>query len=366
MSLLETPLRAAHEALGARMVPFAGWLMPVQYEGIIAEHKAVRSAMGLFDVSHMGEFEVSGPGAEAYLEHAVTQPVGSLQIGQCRYGMLCHGEGGIIDDLLVYRTGDESFLLVVNAGNLTADYTWLDELPHPGVELRDRSPETALLALQGPATRTFMHGLLTDPKDQQTIGGLKFYRFARAQLAGVEMMISRTGYTGEFGYELCFPADDAAMVWDWLLTTGQPDGLLPVGLGARDTLRLEAGLCLHGHDISPERNPIEAGLSKFVDLSKDFVGRAALAAAAASGTPEKLVGLRVADRGIIREACSISLDGETVGQVTSGTFAPSLGCSIGLGYVKAHLAEPGTKLEVIVRSKPIACDVVELPFYRRA
>jgi len=366
MTLQQTPLCAAHQELGARLVPFAGWLMPVQYEGILAEHRAVRTAMGLFDVCHMGEFEVAGPGAADFLDRAVTQAVGSLALGQCRYGLLCNADGGIIDDLLVYRTGEQTYLLVVNAGNIAADLAWLESLPHPGAELVDISPQTALLALQGPGSRVLMGQLLADPLEHQAVGALKFYRFARASLAGVDMLISRTGYTGEFGYELCFPAVEAPMVWDWLLTAGAADGLVPVGLGARDTLRLEAGLCLHGHDITSERNPLEAGLERFVDFSKEFIGRAALAPLQASGTAEKLVGLRVAGRGIIREHCPVTLGGEPVGEVTSGTFSPTLEVSIGLAYVAAHLAVPGTALEVLVRDKLVACTVVELPFYRRS
>jgi len=366
MSLQQTPLCAVHQELGARMVPFAGWLMPVQYEGILAEHRAVRSAMGLFDVSHMGEFEVTGPGAQAYLERAVTQAVGSLAIGQCRYGLLCNESGGIVDDLLVYRTGAQAYLLVVNAGNIAADFAWLDALPHPHAELVDLSPQTALLALQGPGSKGLMAHLLADPLEQQTVSALKYYRFATVGLAGVDVLISRTGYTGEFGYELCFPAAEAPMIWDWLLTAGHNDGLVPVGLGARDTLRLEAGLCLHGHDIGPDRNPIEAGLARFVDFSKDFVGRAALEQVTSDGPAEKLCGLKVDGRGIIREHCAVRLDGETVGEVTSGTFSPTLEGSIGLAYVQAELAEPGTALDVMVRDKPVACRVVDLPFYRRS
>lgn len=366
MSLQQTPLCDAHRALGARMVPFAGWLMPVQYEGILAEHRAVRTAMGLFDVSHMGEFEVTGPGAAAFLEGAVTQAIGTLAHGQCRYGMMCHEAGGVIDDLLVYRTGDEAYLLVVNAGNIAEDFAWLSSLPHPEAELVDRSPQTGLLALQGPASRELMLRLLDDPAEREAVAELKFYRFTTATLAGVELLLSRTGYTGEFGYELCCPAADTPLLWHLLLAEGADDGLVPVGLGARDTLRLEAGLCLHGHDLSPARNPVEAGLERFVDFGKAFVGREALLAVQAAGPAERLVGLRVDGRGIIREHCPVQRGGETVGEVTSGTFSPTLQVSIGLAYVRADLAVPGQSLDVLVRERPVACTVVELPFYRRS
>ncbi|NUP99239.1 MAG: glycine cleavage system aminomethyltransferase GcvT [Armatimonadetes bacterium] len=366
MSLQRTPLYDAHLALGARLVPFGGWEMPVQYQGIVAEHLACRAAAGLFDVSHMGEFEVAGPSAATFLEQALTNRVSDLAPSRCRYSLMCNDAGGIIDDLLVYRLDDERWLLVVNAGNIATDLAWLRGLAvHQRAAITDRSPETALLALQGPASRRLLQRLLP-AADGERLGSLRYYQFGEFALLGVSVLISRTGYTGDLGYELAMPADSARRVWDYLLAEGSADGLVPVGLGARDTLRLEAGFCLHGHDISPQRNPIESGLERFVKLDKEFVGRDALAEAASLGTPERLIGLVVTGRGIVREGAELRHAGQAVGVVTSGGFSPSLQQSIGLGYVRCNMAAPGTALEVVVRDRPVACTVTTPPFYRRS
>lgn len=362
--LLRTPLYANHAALGAKLVPFAGWEMPVQYQGILAEHRACRGAAGLFDVSHMGEFTLTGAGSLEFLQRALTNDFGSLAIGRCRYSLMCNEAGGIVDDLIVYRTGESEYLLVVNAGNIAQDFAWLDGLGHPAVTLVDRSRDYGLLALQGPAAAAILAPLLSGA-DAATVAALKYYAFADVTLCGQPVTVSRTGYTGSPGYEILIAADQTALVWDTLLAAGAPAGLVPVGLGARDTLRLEAGFCLHGHDISPTRNPLEAGLERFVKLDKpEFVGRAALAAVAASGPAQRLVGVTLQDRAVAREGAAVSSGGQAVGVVTSGTFAPSLEQPIALAYVRSDLAAVGTELTVEVRGKALACRVTALPFYR--
>lgn len=364
MSLRRTPLFERHVALGARLVPFAGWEMPVQYDGIVAEHKATRQAAGLFDVSHMGEFRVTGPGATAFCDRALTCNVATLPPGRCRYGLMCAPDGGILDDLIVSRLTDQELLLVVNAGNIESDFAWLSSLPHDGADLTDESAATALLAVQGPRSADVLAAVLS-AEDAARLRALKFYHFASFAIDGQAVSISRTGYTGDLGYEVAAPAEAAAPLWDRLLEAGAPHGLVPVGLGARDTLRLEAGYPLHGHDISPARNPIEADLARFVDLAKgDFVGRGPIAAAAEAGTAQKLAGLVVTGRGIIRDGCPVLHCGNRVGEVTSGSFSPMLERSIGLAYLDHAVAREGTALEVDVRGKPVACAVAARPFYR--
>lgn len=363
MSPSRTPLYQRHLELGGRMVEFGGWSMPVQYQGIVAEHLACRQAMGLFDVSHMGEFLVSGPGAVPFLDGALTNRVADLPVGRCRYSLMCRADGGIVDDLLVYRLADQELLLVVNAANIAGDLAWLRDQPAAGVELVDRSPELALLALQGPRSRDLLASLVA-PEDADRLAAMKYYHFGRFRLPGGEALISRTGYTGGLGYELMVPAGQAVALWDTLLAAGAGAGLVPVGLGARDTLRLEAGLCLHGHDISPERNPIEAGLERFVKLDKEFRGRDVLARLAAEGTPEKLIGLLATGPGVMREGCAVEVGGKPAGCLTSGTFSPLLKRSIGLGYVRREVATAETEAVVQVRGKPLPCRLVHPPFHK--
>ncbi len=365
MSLKRTPLYDRHVAAGARLVEFGGWSMPVQYQGIVAEHKSARAAAGLFDVSHMGEFRVVGPGATAFCDQAFTNNVATLAAGRCRYSLMCDEQGGILDDLLYYRLADDELLVVVNAANFAADFAWLAGLSPRDCELRDESDRTALLAVQGPASRELLAGLVGGERSR--LEALRYYRYEAFTVAGAEALISRTGYTGDLGFEVMLPAAAAPAAWDAILAAGEPAGLVPVGLGARDTLRLEAGFCLHGHDIGPDRNPIEADLARFVDLAKgDFVGREAIAAAAEQGTAQVLVGLAVTGRGIIREQCPIFAGGEPVGTVTSGTFSPLLERSIGMGYVDRRHAAVGSELSVDVRGRMVDCRVAERPFYRPA
>ncbi len=363
--LRQTSLHGRHEAAGARMVEFGGWSMPVQYQGIVAEHRACRTAAGLFDVSHMGEFDVSGPGAAAFLEQALTNRVADLSVGRCRYALLCAPDGGVLDDLLVYRLGEAAFRLVVNAANIGGDWTWLQGLPREDAELVDQSDGTGLIAVQGPRSPAVLADLL-DADAAARLSALRYYQFGHFELAGAPAVISRTGYTGDRGYEVFVPAAQTGSVWDALVSAGEPHGLALVGLGARDTLRLEAGFCLHGHELSPAIDPLSAGLERFVALDKPFVGRDALVAVSASGPARRLIGLEVVGRQVIREGCRIEVDGRAVGQVTSGTFAPSLDRSVGLGYVRAELARPGGEVTVSVRERPVPCRLVQPPFYRPA
>jgi len=359
-----TPLYDRHVALGAKMVDFAGWEMPIQYRGILAEHRRCRAVAGLFDVSHMGEFALEGPGGLAFLQRALTNDYGTLAVGRCRYSLLCNEAGGILDDLIVYRRADERWLLIVNAANIAADFAWLDALGHPDAELRDVSAAHGLIALQGPRSLDLL-ALLLSATEAERLRALHYYAFGAFKLPGAPVLISRTGYTGDRGVELLAPTAATPALWDLLLSAGAEAGLVPVGLGARDTLRLEAGFCLHGHDISPARDPLSAGLERFVALGKgDFVGREALARIAAAGPRERLVGLLPEGRAPVRDGAALTVGGEPVGVVTSGSFSPSLDRPIALAYVRADLAAPGTMVEAEVRGKAITCAVASLPFYR--
>ena len=365
-TLATTPLYDVHEALGARMMPFGGFDMPVQYSGIIAEHEAVRNNAGLFDVSHMGEVDVTGPQAEAFVQHLVTNDVSALYDGKALYTAMCTPEGGIIDDLLVYRRAANHFLLVINAGNRAEDWRWMQENNPMGATLTNRSDEYALLALQGPKALDIARPFVGPALDE-----LKFYHFIEMNDGSFidcdRAIISRTGYTGEPGLELYVPPEDAALVWNTLLEAGADDGLLPAGLGARDTLRMEAGFCLHGNDISKETNPYEAGLGWIVKLEAgDFIGREALRAVKEEGPHRKLVAFVAQERGIPRAGDElIDADGTVLGPVTSGTQSPTLSSGIGLGYVpnKSTYTDPGTSLSVQGR-RTVAVEVAKPPLHK--
>ena len=361
--LLATPLNAEHRRLGARMVPFGGWDMPVQYSGIIDEHQAVRTAAGLFDVSHMGEIEVEGPGAEALLQHLTCNDVGKLLPGRAHYTGLLSERGTFLDDILIYKRGVEKYLLVVNAGNSDKDWAWIEgHARTAGVRAENRSGHWAQIALQGPRAVAILQPLT--PAD---LSPITYYGFIEAPVDGVPMLISRTGYTGEDGFELYCPADAAAKLWRKLLEAGAPHGLKPCGLGARDTLRLEAAMCLYGHDIDETRTPVEADLNWIIKPGKgDFIGRDALVKQQAEGTAEVLVGFTMVDRGIPRQHYPVRKNGEEIGIVTSGTHAPHLGKPLGMAYVaKAHSAI-GTEIEIDLRGKPARAVIVAKPFYKRA
>ncbi len=361
-ALKRTPLYEAHRRLGARMVPFGGWEMPVQYSSIMEEHRAVRGRAGLFDVSHMGEVELTGPGAVATAQRLVTNDVGRLAPGRALYTPMCTPEGGIIDDLLVYKLSDTHLMLVVNAANTAEDLEWIRGHAGRDVQVADRSAETALLALQGPRAEDILRALTPAPLD-----AIKYYRFREhVDVAGRPTIVSRTGYTGEDGFEIYARSQDAVSLWDAILDAGRSAGLLPAGLGARDTLRLEAGFLLHGNDMDKTTSPLEAGLGWTVRLDKgDFIGAEALRRQEAEGLSRRLAGFTLEERVIARHGFAIQRDGAVVGRVTSGSFGPTVEKSIGLGYMVPRWAEPGHRIAAEVRGRAVPGVVAKLPFYRR-
>jgi aminomethyltransferase len=362
--LLRTPLHDVHRELGARLVPFAGYEMPVQYTSIIEEHRTVRSAVGLFDLSHMGELELTGDEAVAFLRYALVSDPGALEVGQAQYSMACEADGGIIDDLIVYRREATTFWVVCNAANrepVVAQLTGLLSRGDFGATLDDRSDRTALVAPQGPNAAALV-GELTD----LDLDGIGNYRSAPGTVAGVECLVARTGYTGEDGFELFCEARRAPELWRALTDAGKRHGLRPCGLGARDTLRLEAGMPLYGNELSRETNPYEVNLGRVVKLEKgEFVGRAALQAVQQGGPERKLIGLQMVDNAIPRAGYEVRSDGAAVGHVTSGTLSPTLGTKIAMAMVPAGLAAVGAAFEVVVRDRPYRAEQVKLPFYRR-
>ncbi|HTO90483.1 MAG TPA: glycine cleavage system aminomethyltransferase GcvT [Candidatus Sulfotelmatobacter sp.] len=359
-TLKRTPFFDFHRAAGAKLVEFAGYEMPLRYTGDVREHLCVRNAVGLFDVSHMGEFRVTGSGAAAWLDRMVTNDVSGIAVGQALYTPMCRPDGGIVDDLLIYRSADH-FTLVVNAANIAKDFAWLDSHRPADLSLSDVSEATALLALQGPRAPQVLSGHVPDAALE-----LGYYRFMHGTLFGVEAMIARTGYTGEDGFELYFAPEGAARVWEGLMAAGRPHGLEPVGLGARDTLRLELALMLYGNDIDDTTTPIEAGLGWTVKFKKpEFQGRELLARQKAEGTARKLVGFEVEGRRVPRHDMPIEREGRPIGRVTSGTFGPSLERGIGLGYVETAAAGLDTALEIRAGESRLPARVVRRPFYTR-
>ncbi len=360
----ETPLIERHRELGARLIDFAGWLMPVQYGSILDEHRAVRERAGLFDLSHMGELFIEGPDAAHALAHALVTDPPSLAIGRAHYSMICNEDGGVLDDLIVYRLGEQRFLVVANASNaqLVSDLI-AERIADDRAILDDRSLSTALCAVQGPRSLDVV-GSLTSV-DLATI---RYYGIEDGAVAGIPALIARTGYTGEDGFELFVETGRAVELWDALKTAGDPYGMRPVGLGARDTLRLEAGMPLYGNELDPTVTPYEAGMGRVVKLAKeeDFVGRAALEGVARTGPSRKLVGLVVRGRGIARHGYPVLAGDRRTGVVTSGAPSPTLGVPIAMAYVAPGDAEPGTMLAVEIRDSPVEAEVVALPFYRRA
>jgi aminomethyltransferase len=361
--LQKTPLFEAHQKLGARLVDFGGWNMPLQYAGILEEHKAVREAAGVFDISHMGEFFVSGPLAFDFLNSLLTNDAGKLVVGQGQYTLMLNESGGVIDDLIVYRLHEAEFLLVVNAAKIEEDRAWIKKNLPSGISFSDKSAAYSALALQGPRaleiTRTFLGAGWPEPKRNE----ITSYSWNCQPI-----LAARTGYTGEDGLELFFPNEIAENFLNALLEVGKPLGLKPCGLGARDTLRLEACLPLNGNDLSDSRTPLEAGLGFFVSLDKkpDFPGKDVLQRQKSEGSKEKLVAFRVKEKGPPPRPHYPLFQGvEQVGEVTSGAPSPTLGCGIGLAYVKADYATPGTMLELEVRGTRVPIEVVKKPFYKR-
>jgi aminomethyltransferase len=345
-TLLRTPLYERHVALGARLVPFAGWEMPVQYEGVIPEHRAVRADAGVFDVSHMGEIEVEGPRARELLQAALSNDLDRIGPGQAQYTLLTNEQGGIVDDLIVYELAPERYLLIVNASNREPDFAWLQEREPAGAEVHDVSDDYALLAVQGPRALERL-GLPAAPA----------FTFADGEIDGVRCVVNRTGYTGEEGVELLVPADEAGELWDRVMERG----VTPCGLGARDTLRLEVCYPLHGNDIGPETDAISAGLGWVCALEKEFTGAGELRRIKADGPEQKLAAFVMDDPGIPRQGMAITEGGE----VTSGSHSPMLERGIGLGYVPAATAQPGTELTIDVRGRPRRGHVVRKPIYSR-
>jgi aminomethyltransferase len=361
-TLKRTPLYDEHVARGGKMVPFAGYEMPVQYPtGILAEHHAVRKHAGLFDVSHMGELEIRGPQALDLVQYVTTNDASKLADGQAQYAALLTEDGGIIDDCLVYRFPDH-YLVVVNASNQDRDREWI-ERNAAGFDAHvvDRSNDTALLALQGPAASRILAGLT-----ELVLDDVAYYHFVRGSVAGVNAIVSRTGYTGEDGFELYLPATEAVMVWRELLDAGSDAGLVPVGLGARDSLRLEMGYLLHGNDADERRSPLEAGLGWATKFDKgDFIGRSALLKQKEHGVAERLFGVELSERGLPRRGYAVRMGGEPIGTMTSGGHSPMLGKGIGLAYIRAELAKSGTKVEVVIRERGIPAVLTRPPFYRQ-
>ncbi|MGA8941708.1 MAG: glycine cleavage system aminomethyltransferase GcvT [Thermoactinomyces sp.] len=346
----------------AKMVPFGGWEMPVQFSGIKQEHEAVRTKAGLFDVSHMGEVIVNGPDALALVQKLTTNDVSRLETGAAQYTAMCHENGGTIDDLLVYRTGEQEYFLVINASNIEKDVNWIKDHITGEVVVRNISDNTAQLALQGPLAEKVLQRLTTSDLSQ-----IRFFKFSQnVEISGVKCLVSRTGYTGEDGFEIYFKAEDAPVLWKAILEEGKSDGVLPCGLGARDTLRFEAALPLYGQELSETITPVEAGLGFVVKPDKgDFIGREVLALQKKEGAPRKLVGLEMIDRGIPRTHYPVYAGEELIGEVTTGTQSPTLKKNIGLALLKTEYAKTGEVVEVEIRRKKLKAKIVKTPFYKR-
>jgi aminomethyltransferase len=358
-----TPLHDRHLALGAKLIEFGGWLMPLQYSGILEEHRAVRERAGLFDLSHMGELFVEGSDAGNALAYALVTNPPAAKEGRAHYSMICAADGGILDDLIVYRLGLERFLVVANAGNAPAVSDALAErLTNFRAVLDDRSLAMALVAIQGPRSPDILA-----PITDVDLAALRYYAIAEGSVAGIPALVARTGYTGEDGFEVFVENARAHELWDGLSEAGSGHGLVPVGLGARDTLRLEAGMPLYGNELDSETNPFEAGQGRIVKLDKpgDFIGRAALERVAREGAAKQLVGLVMQGRGIARHGYPVHTESGQTGVVTSGTHSPTLGKAIAMAYVAPKDAEPGTIVDVEIRDQRVAAEVVGLPFYRR-
>jgi len=362
--LKKTPLNARHRASGAKMVPFGGWDMPVEYSGLSNEHAAVRTRAGLFDVSHMGEIEVAGKDALAAVQRIASNDASKLAVGQAQYSGLLTGQGTFVDDLLVYRLAPAHFLLVVNAGNIPKDYAWIAEQIKPAGDAVavDASSRYALLAIQGPEAQNVLQ-----PLTGVDLASIKYYWFAHGEVANVRATISRTGYTGEDGFEIFIPPQSADKVWQSLLEAGKAADVIPCGLGARDTLRLEAGMRLHGNDIDETTTALEADLSWIVGWKKDdFIGAAALREQKASGVKRKIVGFEMLDRGIARHGYDVYIGDAKAGVVTSGTQTPFLKKPIGMAYLPIQHTATGSEFDVDIRGRRARARVVPLPFYKRA
>lgn len=362
-AILKTPFYSIHAALGAKILPFAGYEMPITYAGVIQEHEGVRNHVGVFDVSHMGEFILRGPHALDLIQKTTSNDASKLTDGKVQYSCFPNGKGGIVDDLLVYRIREDQYMLVVNASNIEKDWNWLKQNDSWGVDMEDISPKTALLAVQGPKATAVLQKLTDFPLDS-----LSYYTFTKCTFNGVDnVLISATGYTGAGGYEVYFDGKHAEAMWNAIMEAGADQQIQPAGLACRDTLRLEMGFCLYGNDIDDSTSPIEAGLGWITKFSKDFNDRALLEQQKNQGTTRKLVGFEMVDKGIPRHDYEIcDAQGNTIGKVSSGTQSPSLKKAIGMGYVPTTLSAPGSEIFVKVRDKLLKAQVVKLPFYKPA
>lgn len=362
--LKRTPLYEVYKENGGKTIDFGGWELPVQFSGIKDEHETVRTKVGLFDVSHMGEIEVKGPESIAFLQRMLTNDVLKLAPGGAQYTAMCYENGGTVDDLVVYKKNEGDYLLVVNAANIEKDLNWLQANVVEDVELINISSDIAQLALQGPSAEKVLQKLSTN-NDLSEIGFFKFKE--NVDLNGIKALVSRTGYTGEDGFEIYCRSEDAASLWRELLEAGKEEGILPIGLGARDTLRFEANLALYGQELSPDITPIEAGIGFAVKTDKkaDFFGKAVLTEQKEQGAPRKIVGIEMIDRGIPRHGYQVYSGGELIGEVTTGTQSPTLKKNIGLALLKKEFTEIGTEVEVEIRSKRLKAKVVATPFYKR-
>ncbi len=357
-----TKFNQIHKRLGAKMVEFAGYEMPIQYSSIIAEHKAVRNSVGVFDVSHMGEVLVTGKEAEKFVQYITINDASKLFTGRVQYSAMCYTDGGIVDDLLVYKISDEQFMLVINASNIDKDFKWMNENNKFGVELSNQSDDYSLLAVQGPNSLKVLQKLTVN---QIT---LEYYHFTNMKIAGIDMLVSRTGYTGERGYELYFKGDEkvAETLWSAVFEAGKEFNIQPVGLASRDSLRLEMGFCLYGNDIDQTTNPLEAGLGWITKLGKsEFVGQQALLKIKEEGVTRKLVAITSDQKTFPRHGYNISVNGKNIGHVTSGTVSPINEKPIALGYVEKKYSDIGTKVNFLIRDKEAPAEIVKLPFVKK-
>jgi aminomethyltransferase len=357
-----TALTEKHIALGAKLVPFAGYNMPVQYEGVNAEHETVRNGVGVFDVSHMGEFLLTGPDALDLIQRVTTNDASTLTIGRAQYSCLPNGKGGIVDDLIIYRMKEEQYLLVVNASNIEKDWNWISSYNTKNVEMRNLSDDYSLLAIQGPKAIEAMQALTS-----VDLSAIKYYHFEVGPFAGIEhVIISATGYTGSGGFEIYCKNSEAEQLWDKVFEAGAAYGIKPIGLAARDTLRLEMGFCLYGNDIDDTTSPIEAGLGWITKFTKDFTDSDRLKKQKEEGVSRKLIAFEMIDRGIPRHDYPIQdANGMVIGKVTSGTMSPSMKVAIGLGYVTTEFSQPDSEIYIQVRDKGLKAKVVKLPFYKK-
>ena len=362
--LKKTPLYGTHLKYGGRIIDFAGWALPVQFRSIVEVHHQVRKAAGLFDVSDMGELDIKGAKALALIQYALTNDMSDLAINQVRYSPMCNERGGVVDDLIVYRLGQDHYFIVINAGNIDKDYNWVKELTRkfPGVTVDNISAQVAELALQGPNSQAILSRLT-----KTDLSAIKYYWLAQdVYVDGIKCMVSRTGYTGEDGFEIFCKPEEAPGLWDRLIEAGDDLGLWPCGLGCRDTLRFEASMPLYGQEMDDDTTPLEAGLGKYVKFEKgDFVGRGPLLEEKEKGLRKKLVGLEMVGRGIPRTGYPVLKDGQKVGYVTTGSYAPTLDKNLGLAFVPPALSEVGTALQVEIRGKGVEAKVIKKPFYRR-